>query len=303
MRPARAVAAAKINLALVVGPSRNDGLHEVATVLQRIDVCDRLELQPAAQLAVEGFADDTIVGQALTRLAAEAGVEPAGSVRISKEIPVAAGLGGGSADAAAALQLANERLAVPLAADRLHALAASLGADVPFFLEPGPKLAEGAGERLTPLDLPQDFWTAVAMARDVRKSSTREVYEAYDALGGGPGFEERRADLLRGLAEANRPADFARLPANDLAEASGAAPLAAELRVAGAIRADVSGAGPADDGRLQSPPEIRAAGAVRADVSGAGPAVYGLFQSRAEARSAVRRLGHRARTWIAAAVW
>ena len=276
MRPARAVAAAKINLALVVGPRRDDGLHEVATVLQRIDVCDRLALQPAAQLAVGGFADDTIVEQALTRLAAEAGVEPAWSVRISKEIPVAAGLGGGSADAAAALQLANERLAEPLPSDRLHALAVSLGADVPFFLEPGPKLAEGAGERLTPLDLPQDFWAAVAVARDMRKSSTREVYEAYDALGGGPGFEERRADLLRGLAEASRPTDFARLPPNDLAEASGAAPLAVELR---------------------------AAGAFRADVSGAGPAVYGLFQSRAEARSAVLRLGRRTRTWIAAAVW
>jgi 4-diphosphocytidyl-2-C-methyl-D-erythritol kinase len=276
MRPARAVAAAKINLALVVGPRRDDGLHDVATVLQRIDVCDRIELQPGEQLSVAGFPDDTIVAAALTRLAAEAGVEPAWSVRISKEIPVAAGLGGGSADAAAALRLANERLPEPLAPNRLHALAASLGSDVPFFLEPGPKLAEGAGERLTPVDLPQDFWVAVAFPRDVRKSSTREVYERYDALAGGAGFEERRAELLRGLAETRRPADLAHLPANDLAEASGAAQLAAELR---------------------------AAGAFRADVSGAGPAVYGLFQSRSEAQSAGRRLGRRARARIAAAVW
>jgi 4-diphosphocytidyl-2-C-methyl-D-erythritol kinase len=276
MRPSRAVAAAKINLALVVGPKREDGLHEVATVLQRIDLCDRIELGPGERLEVEGFAEDTLVAQALTLLAAEAGAEPAWRVRLAKEIPVAAGLGGGSADAAAALRLGNERLPEPLPPGRLHALAAGLGADVPFFLEPGPKLAEGVGERLTPLELPQDFWVAVALPRDVRKPSTREVYGRYDDLGGGPGFEDRRSELLRMLAETRRPTDLARLPFNDLAEASGAAALAAELR---------------------------AAGAFRADVSGAGPAVYGLFERRSDARSATRRLGRSARTWVAAAVW
>ena len=206
--------------------------------------------------------------RASRRLAAEAGVEPAWRVRISKEIPVAAGLGGGSADAAAALRLANGLLPEPLSSDRLHGLAASLGADVPFFLEPGPKLAEGAGERLTPLDLPQDVWVAVALPQDVEKQSTGAVYGRYDELGGGPGFEERRAELARALEEVRRPSDLARLPANDLAEASGAAGTAAELR---------------------------AAGAFRADVSGAGPAVYGLFSSRSEARAAASSLGRRTR--------
>jgi len=101
MTPARAVAAAKINLALVVGPRRDDGLHDVVSVMQRIDLCDRIELTPGDRLAVEGF-DDTIVGLALTRLATAAGVQPSWHVRIAKEIPVAAGLGGGSADAAEA---------------------------------------------------------------------------------------------------------------------------------------------------------------------------------------------------------
>ena len=215
MRPARAVAAAKINLALVVGPRRDDGLHEVATVLQRIDVCDRLELQPAAQLAVEGFADDTIVGQALTRLAAEAGVEPAWSVRISKEIPVAAGLGGGSADAAAALQLANERLQSRSLRTASHALAASLGADVPSSSSRGRSWPRARGSVSS--ILPQDFWVAVAVPREVEKSSTREVYEGFDALGGGPGFEERRPICCADSREASRPADLAALPANDLA--------------------------------------------------------------------------------------
>ncbi len=275
MRPVRAVAAAKINLALVVGPQRADGLHEVATVLQRIDVCDRLELRADPGLAVEGF-DDTLVGSALASLAAEAGVTPAWHVHLTKEIPVAAGLGGGSADAAAALSLANAALSEPLPPGRLEALAASVGADVPFFLAPGPKLAEGAGERLSPLDLPQDFWVLIALPREVEKGSTAAVYARYDRLGGGPGFEQRKAELLRALEGVRRPTDLATLPPNDLAEASGAAPLAAELR---------------------------ATGAFRADVSGAGPAVYGLFESRREARSAARRMGRSTRTWTAAPVW
>ena len=103
MKPARAVAAAKVNLALVVGERRGDGLHEVASVLQRVDVCDRIELERARGLAVEGFKDDTIVRRALEELAREAEVDPGWRARIAKEIPVAAGLGGGSADAAAAL--------------------------------------------------------------------------------------------------------------------------------------------------------------------------------------------------------
>jgi len=276
MRPARAVAAAKINLALVVGPRRADGLHEVATVLQRVDLYDRLKLEPASALAVDGFADDTIVRVALERLAAEAGTEPAWRVRLSKEIPVAAGLGGGSADAAAALRLANDSLRDPLEPERLRALAAALGADVPFFLEPGPKLAEGGGERLTPLDIPQDFWVLLALPAGAAKRSTAGVYARFDELGGSAGFEERRRQLLAGLDLCRRPRHLAALPPNDLAEAAGRPPLVAELERAGAFRADVSGA---------------------------GPAVYGLFHRREDARAAARSLGRAARTWVVAPVW
>ena len=276
MSESRAIAAAKINLALLVGPRREDGLHEVATVLQRVDVCDRLELWPADELEVVGFEEDTIVRDALARLAAEAGVEPRWRARIAKEIPVAAGLGGGSADAAGALGLANASLPEPLAPERLRRLAASIGADVPFFLEPGPKLAEGAGERLTPLELPQDFWVLIAVPGHARKASTASVYERFDALGGAAGFETRKRALLEALSEIRRPRDLAELPPNDLAEAAGGAPLAAELLSAGAFRADLSGA---------------------------GPAVYGLFHHRRDAVQAERRLGRRVRTWIAPAVW
>jgi 4-diphosphocytidyl-2-C-methyl-D-erythritol kinase len=275
MRPTRAAAAAKINLALVVGPPREDGLHDVASVLQRIDVCDRLELRPGSSLAVEGF-DDTIVGCALRKLAAEAGRDPAWHIRIRKEIPVAAGLGGGSADAAAALRLANAALPEPLRPARLEAVATSVGADVPFFLAPGPKLAEGSGEQLSPLELPQDYWILIALPRRVKKRSTGSVYARFDELGLGPGFDERKARLLEALAEVRRPLDLAALPANDLAEASDAARLAED---------------------------VRAAGAFRADVSGAGPAVYGLFESRRDARSAALRMRRRARVWTVPPVW
>ena len=272
----RLPAAAKINLALVVGPRRRDGLHEVATVLQRIDLCDRIELERAPVIAVDGFRGDTLVRAALERLAEAAGHGEGWRVRLDKQIPVAAGLGGGSADAAAALRLANAALPEPLPPTDLAALASEVGADVPFFLEPGPKLAQGAGERLTPLELPQDFWVLVALPRRARKRSTAEIYARFDELEGATGFEARRDALLTALASAGRPRDFAVFPANDLAPAAGDAGLADELR---------------------------ARGAFRADVSGAGPAVYGLFQRLEEARSAGRALRRKARTWVAAAVW
>ena len=271
-----AAAAAKINLALVVGEPQADGRHQVVTVLQRIDVCDRVELEPAPALSIEGFRHDTLVRSALAALADAAGTEPAWRVRLRKNIPVAAGLGGGSADAAAALALANPTLSAPLDEESLFELAAGLGADVPFFLAPGPKLAEGVGERLSVLDLPQDYWVVVALPRGARKEATSDVYKRFDELGKRAGFAERRDAVLGALASCRRPRDFAGFPPNDLAEAAGTAPFAADLR------------------RL---------GAFRADVSGAGPAVYGLFQRREQAVAAARRLRLRARVWVTAPVW
>ena len=223
-------------------------MHEVASVLQRVDVCDRIELERARGLAVEGFRDDTIVRRALEELAREAEVDPGWRARIAKEIPVAAGLGGGSADAAAALRLANASLERPLDAERLHGVAVRLGADVPFFLEPGPKLAQGSGERLTAIDIPQDFWVLLALPQGATKQSTGEVYARFDELGGGAGFDEEEEALLAALEVVRRPRDPAALPANDLAEAAGGAPLADELRA----------------GRLQSRPERRRPDGLRA---------------------------------------
>ena len=160
----RAPASAKVNLALVVGPLRDDGKHEVLTVLQRIDLVDRIDLDEAPELLVEGFADDTLVRAALDGLARAAGVEPHWRVRIEKKIPVAAGLGGGSSDAATALRLANETLPEPLSAEEVRRLAAGIGADVPFFLVDGPQLGSGDGSELEAL-APAEF---VALAEALR---------------------------------------------------------------------------------------------------------------------------------------
>ena len=260
------LAHAKINIALVVGPVRDDGKHEVVTVLQRILLADRISLQPAAQLRVRGF-DDTIVGAALRALAAAAGVEPGWQVAIEKTVPVAAGLGGGSSDAAAALRLANELLLRPLSQRRLAAVAADVGADVPFFLRDGTQLGRGDGTALTPLDLPRDYHVVLILPEGEEKASTAAVYSRFDERNGEIGFEERAKTLVTRLASVRTAEDLAVLPPNDLA----GSPLANELLGAGAFRADVSGA---------------------------GPCVYGLFRSREEADSAATALRAAGRSWV-----
>lgn len=268
----RRPATAKINLALVVGPRREDRKHELASVLQRVGLADRVALRPAAAPSVRGFPEDTLVRDALAALARAAGVDPAWEATITKRVPVAAGLGGGSSDAATALQLANQTLPEPLPAERLAAIAARLGADVPFFLAQGPQLAQGDGTELSPLDLPQDYYVVLVLPEAAQKRSTAAVYAAFDERDGAKGFRSRRAALRRALADVERPRDLAALPPNDLAFS----PLGDELRELGAFRAEVSGA---------------------------GPAVFGLFMRRADAAAARRILARLGRTWLTVPAW
>jgi 4-diphosphocytidyl-2-C-methyl-D-erythritol kinase len=244
--------------------------------MQRVDLADLVELRPAAGLSITGFSGDTIVRGALERLAAAAGVEPGWQVRLEKRIPLAAGLGGGSADAAAALVLANGTLPRRLSPDELRDVAAGIGSDVPYFLDPGPKLVQGRGERLTALSLPQDFWVLIALEPDAAKTSTGAVYARFDELGGKAGFGQRRERLLATIATCHRARELARLPRNDLAAAAAT---------------------------TQLPARLAEAGAFRADVSGAGPAVYGLFMHRRDALAAKRRLSRGTRSWVVAPVW
>jgi 4-diphosphocytidyl-2-C-methyl-D-erythritol kinase len=268
----RAPAPAKINLALVVGPTRADGKHQVATVLQRVDLADRVAVAPGAALTVTGFGGDTIVRDALAALAAAADVQPHWTATITKRIPVAAGLGGGSSDAATALGLANAMLETPLTPAALHAVAATLGADIPFLLGDGPQLGRGDGSTLEPLDLPQDYWIVLVLPNGATKASTAAVYAAFDERDGALGWDDRRAELETALGAVRRPRDLTALPPNDLASS----PLAEELRRHGAFRADVSGA---------------------------GPTVYGLVHHRRQAEAARRELRRAGTTWLTVPVW
>jgi 4-diphosphocytidyl-2-C-methyl-D-erythritol kinase len=266
----RGSAAAKINLALVVGPSREDGRHEVLTVYQRITLADRIAIEQSPKLRVEGFAGDTLVRRALESVSGGNGASF--SARILKRIPVAAGLGGGSSDAATAMKLANTLRDAPLQDTQLESIARELGADVPYFLQDGPQLGSGDGTELEPLDLPQDYWVLLVVPRGAKKTSTADVYAAFDARKGERGYDERAAVLRDALTGVRRPRDLASLPPNDLA----ASPLADELR---------------------------ALGAFRADVTGAGPTVYGLFLHGDNARVARKAMSQKGRTWITAPAW
>jgi 4-diphosphocytidyl-2-C-methyl-D-erythritol kinase len=266
----RGAAPAKINLALVVGPRRDDGRHELMTVYQRVALADRIVVAPSSELRVDGFAGDTIVRRALEGLGEDTGATF--RARIQKRIPVAAGLGGGSSDAATALRLANELREEPLSNSELHNRACALGADVPYFLRDGPQLGTGDGTELAPLDLPQDYWIVLVLPRGSSKQSTGSIYDAFDERKGERGYDERSAALADALRDIRRPRDLARLPANDLATS----PVADELQ---------------------------ALGAFRADVSGAGPTVYGLFLHGDDAREAERRMSPRNETWLTTPAW
>jgi 4-diphosphocytidyl-2-C-methyl-D-erythritol kinase len=261
-----ATAPAKLNLALVVGPLRDDGKHEVVTLLDRLSLEDTVGVRRATETRVTGFAEDSLVRAALDAVAHAGGGHAFFEARIEKRIPVAAGLGGGSSDAAAALLLANGLLDEPLPDGVLAELAASLGSDVPFFLHPGPQLATGDGTTLEPAVLPRDYTVVLALPRGAVKTSTADVYAAFDARRGEVGFAKRRAALLDALEACTGVDDLAGLPRNDLASS----PLAGTLR-------DL--------------------GAVRADLTGAGPVAYGLFVDARDAAGAAAALGDRAETW------
>ena len=246
----RVRAPAKLNLCLRLGPLRPDGYHRVTTLVQAIDVYDELELEPAAETLVEGFAEDTLVTAALEALGETR------RVHLEKRIPVAAGLGGGSSDAAAVLRaLRGER-----SPNELHELARAIGTDVPFFLsgaETG--FCTGRGDRVQALpDFPRGHAFVVVPAAGL---STADVYSASEP---NPAFRADEGELIRRMHTVRRAADVAALMANDLE--------AAALR----LRPEVAGA-------LE---QLRGAGALAAQVSGSGPAAFGLFEHRDAANAA-----------------
>jgi 4-diphosphocytidyl-2-C-methyl-D-erythritol kinase len=165
-------APAKLNLRLKVTGRRPDGYHELVSLMVPIDICDVLEFKAIPEtfeLVWEGLhvPDDelNLVRRAARAFFARSGVKGGVSVRVTKNIPVAAGLGGGSSDAAATLLSLNHLWSAPLPFETLRELALHLGADVPFFLEPRPSIARGIGEVLEPVEQWPDLWYLIVTPR------------------------------------------------------------------------------------------------------------------------------------------
>lgn len=172
---------AKVNLHLSVLGRRPDGYHEIATLMQKITLCDEMRFEPGGKGVVlrcpgTSLPEDrgNIVRRAADALFARAGRSMDVVITIRKRIPVAAGLGGGSSNAAVTLEALNELMATPLERGELLDLGARLGADVPFFLGGETAWAFGIGERLVPESLPP-FW--LVLVNPGYEVSTKEVYE------------------------------------------------------------------------------------------------------------------------------
>ena len=261
------IAPAKLNLILHVGERRADGLHELASLFASLELADEVAVEEAPTApdevicpAVEG---PNLAVAAIDALRTELGGElPPLRVAIEKRIPVAGGLGGGSADAAAVLRAANRLAGDPLDAAGLRLLAAGVGADVPSQVEPRHALITGAGEEVEPIELaPLDL--VLVPARE--GLSTAEVYSEADRIGSTrASLDPEALCALAGLGAA----ELAPHLENDLERA------AVSLR-------------PELEHTLAS---VRDSGALAARVTGSGPTVFGIYRDRAAAERAVEDL-------------
>jgi 4-diphosphocytidyl-2-C-methyl-D-erythritol kinase len=245
---------AKLNLALRVGRPRADGLHPLCSIFASIDLADEVYAEPAEADRVDcpGVDGPNLAEAALGAFRARVPELPPLHVQIEKRIPVAAGLGGGSADAAATLRAANRLTGDQLDADALRELAASLGSDVPSQVEPRHALVSGVGELVEPIELPLAF---AVLAPQPEGLSTAAVYAEFDRL--GLGRERLDCDELRAGGTA---------PGGALGLHNDLQPAALSLR-------------PELEGVLER-------FAAPALVSGSGPTCFALFETPAQAVAA-----------------
>jgi len=264
---------AKVNLALEVLGKRADGYHEIATVLQAVDLFDRMVMEAADGLSLQTddpelpTDDGNLVMRAARLLQKAAGIEAGARIRLKKRIPVAAGLGGGSSDAAGTLWGLNRLWKLRWPRARLQELAVELGMDVPFFLGTGRAVARGRGEVLT--TLPGGGGYALVLVNPRMPLSTREVYGRVPA-----GWRAEPTGTER-VIEALRTRSVGRVAAaltNNLESV-----VEPVLPVIGRMKA-----------------ALLAAGALGAIMSGSGPTVFGMARSLDHARqirSRVSRAG------------
>ncbi|HEY3083091.1 MAG TPA: 4-(cytidine 5'-diphospho)-2-C-methyl-D-erythritol kinase [Chloroflexota bacterium] len=246
----RELAPAKVNLVLEVLGRRADGYHELATLFQTVGLCDELRFWPDDELTLE-VDDPALAGEgnlvlkAARRLRGGAGVTAGARIRLAKRIPAAAGLGGGSSDAAATLRGLRRLWRLDLDDAALAEIASGLGADVPFLLRGGTAFAVGVGERLEPLpDLTPTWVLLYTPPYRVAEKTVR----AYRALGPGDWSDGTAAAAAAAAVRSGRRPDLDRAPnafervADELFP--GLAEHRARLSAAGAPWVRLSGAGP-----------------------------------------------------------
>jgi 4-diphosphocytidyl-2-C-methyl-D-erythritol kinase len=296
-------APAKINLGLRILGRREDGYHLLESLFVPVDLADELRVEAApgrpggvgltliraedaAEGVLEGIPEDerNLAWRAASRFLEAAGTEARVHITLTKRIPSAAGLGGGSSDAGAVLRLLSQLLGAPLSPQALAALALTLGADVPFFLDPRPALVTGIGEMITPVDtLPS---LPLVLANPGESLATAEVYGVADVLAATltpvePGSTMRALSGLQNARSASSRADLlAGLVRNDLEPAA--------MRLCPPV------------GRLQR--ALREGGALAVGMSGSGATVFGVFESDEAARCCLEGLARGPGTWARLAV-
>lgn len=257
--PVRVRVPAKINLHLGVGPLRRDGYHELNTVYHAISVYDELTARRGDTLSLTMAGEGTgelaldesnLVIRAARALASSAGVPPHARLHLRKQIPLAGGLAGGSADAAAALVACDALWGTGLSRDELAEIAAGLGSDVPFLIHGGTALGTGRGEAVSPVLARPTVWHWVVAVAD-GGLSTPVAYRELDRLreAGAAGPPLGSTDTLLAALRQSDPRVLAAALGNDLQDAALALrpSLAATLKAgeaAGALAGIVSGSGP-----------------------------------------------------------
>lgn len=261
---------AKVNYSLDILGVRGDGYHEIRTVLQSISLADEVEVEEVSEgfsLSVEPRemcpVEENTVYRAWALLCERVGRELPVRVRLEKNAPSGAGLGGGSADAAAALVGMDEMLGLGIPVEELRSIAAGVGADVPFCLVGGTMLGEGLGDDLSPLPAPPRHF--IALAKPASGANTAKVYRAYDE------FSRKSRGDTGGVVSAIRAGSLRSLGAsvgNDL----------------DFVTADFVG----EVGEYVS--SLLESGAFGASMSGTGTSVFGIFDAREKAEAALSKL-------------
>lgn len=265
---------AKVNLTLQVGSRRPDGYHAVMSVMQRISLWDTVTVERGTgrdillcSVPVTESADDNLCMKALRAFFAETGIKSDGvTITLEKHIPVQAGLGGGSSDAAAVLRALRTLYAPDISDGRLETLAARLGSDVPFFIRGGTQLATGRGEVVSPLPQLAAGWFVVVKPDE--GYSTAEMYRRLDEPGS---LLVRNSRYMQDAVAANNV-----------------------HAVAVELHNSFERVVPKDSSLRTIKDALRAQGALGTLLSGSGSAVFGLFDDQSAAAAAAEALK---KTW------